>query len=113
MSTVTGKRAEDLVASYLVRNGYKIADRNWKTRWCEIDIVAEKRNVIYFVEVKFRRSDTQGEGFEYVTHSKLRQMGFAADMWVQNHHWNGEYVLSAASVDGQTGTVGFLEQVLE
>ncbi len=113
MSTETGKRAEDAVANYLQAHKFKIVDRNWKTKWCEVDIVAEKGKLMHFVEVKFRRSGQQGEGFDYVTRSKLRQMRFAADMWVHLHSWQGEYVLSAASVDGGSGAIEFIEQVLE
>ncbi len=43
MSTQTGKLAEDEAAEYLSQNGFKIIARNWRNRWCEIDIVAQKK----------------------------------------------------------------------
>ena len=106
-----GRQAETAVAAYLENAGYRIVDTNWKTKWCEIDIVAEKENRMHFVEVKYRTSDEQGSGFEYITPSKLRQMGFAADLWVAKNRWNGEYVLSAAEVSGPNFEVEFLDQI--
>ena len=55
---VQGAKAEKHVADYLVRNGFKIVASNWKTKWCEIDIVAKKDECVYFVEVKYRGSDS-------------------------------------------------------
>jgi ribonuclease HII len=105
-----GQVAEQTTEEFLIKQGYKILDRNWKTRFCEIDIVAQKDGVIHFVEVKFRGSSTAGEGFEYITSTKLRQMGFAADLWVAKHKYEGEYVLSAAQVNRQL-QVEYLKEI--
>lgn len=96
----SGHDAEKTAAEYLKQQGYKIRDLNWKTRYCEIDIVAEKDKTIWFVEVKSRRSSQQGFGYEYVTSKKLQQMHFAAEMWVQSNKWAGDYQLAVVSIDG-------------
>lgn len=106
-----GQLAEDRVAKYLTSNGYKIIDRNWKTKQCEIDIVARKKNCIYFVEVKYRSSSAQGTGFEYITKTKLQQMEFAGKYWVAVHKWDGEYTLSGASVSGDDLEIDFIEDL--
>lgn len=99
-STDTGREAEAAVAEYLKDQGFKILEHNWRTRWCEIDVVAQKNDTIYFVEVKYRRSSLQGDGLEYITPKKLDQMMFAAELWVSNHNWQGEYCLAGAAVAG-------------
>jgi len=104
-----GAQAEAAVVRYLKANGFTIRDQNWKNRWGEIDIVAEKNSIMHFVEVKYRQSDEQGSGFDYITPTKLRQMGFAANMWVESNGWTGEYVLSAAQVAGNKYEVEFIE----
>lgn len=109
MSTATGNEAETRAAEYLEKAKYKILDRNWRTRYCEIDIVAQYKKTIWFVEVKYRRSGLQGAGYEYVTAKKLTQMRFAAEMWVQNKQWNGPYQLAVISVDGDQIT--FLDEL--
>lgn len=53
-----GKKGEDIAVCYLENRGYKILDRNYYSRYGEIDIIAEKENYIVFVEVKIRRVGT-------------------------------------------------------
>ena len=84
----------------MAQNGYKILERNWKIKVCEIDIVAKKDDVIYFVEVKYRAGEGQGSGFEYIGPKKKRQIGFAARVWCQNNDWEGDYRLLGAEVSG-------------
>lgn len=105
-----GQVAEDVVTKYLEEKGYKILDNNWKTRFCEIDIIASNDGVVHFVEVKYRGSDSAGQGFDYITPSKIRQMGFAAELWVSKQKYSGEYVLSAAQVNRQF-KVDFIEEI--
>lgn len=95
----SGHAAEKQAATYLVKHGFKIRELNWKTRYCEIDIVAEKDKTVWFVEVKSRKNNSHGYGYEYVTPKKLRQMQFAAEMWVQTNNWNGDYRLAVVSID--------------
>lgn len=95
-----GHAAEVRAAEYLKSDGFKIRELNWKTRYCEIDIVAEKDKAVYFVEVKYRRTQNQGSGLDYITPKKLNQMRFAAEMWVNSNRWNGEYQLAAVAIDG-------------
>ncbi|MDQ3065183.1 MAG: YraN family protein [bacterium] len=101
MSTVSdGNIAEQAVAEYLAAKAYKIKDLNWKTTFAEIDIVAEKNKTIYFVEVKYRRTLTAGDGFDYITPKKLMHMQRAAEAWVSSNRWQYGYELMAAAVLG-------------
>ena len=100
MSTAIGRRAEDHAAKQLQRLGFHILEQNWRTRWCEIDIVASKDRTIYLVEVKFRSSAAFGDGLEYITSKKLKQMHFAAEFWCAKHSWNDDYELAAMAVSG-------------
>jgi uncharacterized protein (TIGR00252 family) len=97
-TTFIGQEAESRVAEFLNNEGYKIIGRNWRTKVCEIDIVAKKDNIIYFIEVKYRSSEKQGGGLDYITSKKLRQVHFAAQIWNQQHGWEDDYQLLAASV---------------
>lgn len=99
-TTEQGRLAETAVAEHLQGLGYKILARNWRTRRCEIDLVAQKQKVIYFVEVKYRAAFAQGEGLEYITAKKLKQMNFAAEVWTADNNWSGDYRLLAASASG-------------
>jgi len=76
-----GDSAENVASEYLVRAGHKILNRNWKTKYCEIDIVSQKNDTIYFTEVKYRKKPDQGGGLSAITPKKLRQMKFAAEFY--------------------------------
>ena len=112
-STSTGHKAEEAARVYLEMRGYKVVEQNYRRSRCEIDIVAEKKGVMYFVEVKYRRTDSHGSGLEYITSTKLRQMQFAAETWVEEYKWHGDYQLSAIEIAGRDFVVlGFIENVL-
>jgi putative endonuclease len=84
MSTVeVGRAAEQLAATWLERHGFIILDRNWRTRWCELDIVARRNNIIHVVEVKYRQRLDFGSGFEYITPDKMGRLRRAALMWLK------------------------------
>ena len=101
MSTTTiGHRAEQAAATYLARQGYRVVEQNWRTRWCEIDIVAQKAKSVTFVEVKYRQRDHWGRGLDYITRPKYKQMAFAAEFWMAKHDWSGECYLAAVEVAG-------------
>lgn len=110
-TTVIGKKGEDMAVEYLQQAGYKILARNWRTRRCEIDVVAMKDSAVYFIEVKYRSRADQGKGLDYITPQKLLQMKFAADIWVARHSWRGMYSLSAIGVDGRSGKVEIKEVI--
>ena len=61
-----GRRGETAVCQYLLQHGYTIRKRNYRIRGGEIDIIAQKDEILAFVEVKSRR---QSEGFplEYLS----------------------------------------------
>jgi len=82
-TTMVGNRAEEKVAEYLVREGHEVIERNFKTYFCEIDIVSVKGEKIYFTEVKYRKSDVAGGGVAAVDKKKLERMKFAAECYLK------------------------------
>ncbi len=80
-----GDKSEELAAKYLEDDGHKIMERNWRTKWCEIDIVSLKDNTIYFTEVKHRRNQNLGGGVAAITSKKLKQMRFAAELYATKY----------------------------
>lgn len=99
-----GNQAEDKAAGYLIADDYQIIDRNWKNRWCEIDIVAKKDGRVYFIEVKYRKNSQYGDGLDAITTKKLRQMQYAAQNWVNASHWDGDYELGVIAISPESTT---------
>jgi len=110
-SSAIGAQGEQIAAEWLERRTYLILQRNWKTRWCEIDIIASRGDVLFFVEVKYRKSSAFGSGLEYITAKKLQQMHFAAELWIQTHKYQGACQLAALAVDGATLDVEFIDDL--
>lgn len=98
-----GDKAEDFVADYLLKKNHTILKRNWRTKFCEIDIISEKAGTIYFTEVKYRRQANQGGGLAAITPKKLQQMKFAAEYFSQTQLQKSQQnlLLSVAAVTGE------------
>ena len=110
-TTAVGRAAEDTAIQYLQDHDYHVVAKNWRTRWCEIDIVAIKNEVTYFVEVKYRKATSWGNGLDYITSRKLQQMEFAAQFWAASHKI-GDYRLSAIELTGEPARVTqFLQSI--
>ena len=73
-----GVKGETIAARHLKKKGYKILDRNYRTKLGEIDIVARDKDTIVFVEVKARRSNQYGSPKWAVTPKKQRKISMAA-----------------------------------
>jgi len=111
-TTEAGRKAERAAAVYLEMRGFKVLEQNWRRPNCEVDIIAEKNKVLHFVEVKYRANDEQGGGLEAITNTKLKQMRRAADTYVEEVKYQGEYVLSAVELAGREfAVIGFIENV--
>ncbi len=81
-----GKRGEELAVSLLRKKGYKVIERNFRTRTGEIDIVAKHRGRIVFVEVKARKSGCYGDPKFAVTAQKKRKISMVALEYLKKHH---------------------------
>jgi len=97
-----GDRAESETVRHLQTIGHEIVARNWRTRYCEIDIVSRFDDTIYFTEVKYRKTARQGGGMAAITAKKQRQMTFAAELYASKYNLkNHNLRLAAADVTGQ------------
>jgi putative endonuclease len=59
-----GTTGEDIATKYLEKKGFFIIDRNYKRKWGELDIIAQKNEVLHFVEVKTVSRKSYGGHFE-------------------------------------------------
>ena len=91
------------MAGYLIERGHRIIAHNWKTSFCEIDLVSIKDNNIYFTEVKYRKNSSYGDGFQAITADKKKRMSFAAKTFLAAHEYQYQELsplLAVASVTG-------------
>ena len=81
-----GKAGEQEAVQHLVSNGYKIRHTNWRAGNCELDIVAEKDNMLIVAEVKTRSYDHFGRPEDFVNKTKMKRTIFAANQYVHRHN---------------------------
>lgn len=93
-----GKIAEDMTADYLQKNGYKILARNFRFQKAEIDIIAEKDELIIIVEVKARSTDFFILPQEAVTKTKIRSIVQAANHYLEEFNKQNEVRFDIISV---------------
>lgn len=108
-----GDKGEQAAADWLTARGHEIVVRNWRTRYCEIDIVSVKGEVLYFTEVKYRKNDDFGDGLAAITAKKQRQIRFAAELFLAGKpEYSGMAAkLLAASVSGDPPAVQAVVEV--
>jgi len=80
-----GNFGEKIAADYLIEKGYLLLDRNYHTRYGELDLVMLEDGIVVFVEVKTRTSETFGHPEESITPSKLEHLQNAGLLWLQAH----------------------------
>ena len=81
----TGSTGEQLAAQHLLRRGFDIVERNFRTRWGELDIIAFDGRTLVFCEVKCRRVPSAGasvDPFESVHPAKRAQVRRMAARWL-------------------------------
>jgi putative endonuclease len=84
----TGKQGEEMAVVWLLEQGFIILHRNWKYSYFELDVVASKNEVLHFIEVKTRTTDTYGHPEEGVTEKKLERLMNAGEEFLhQNPQW--------------------------
>ena len=84
-SKLTGAWGEALAAEYLRQKRYKIVASGYRCRFGEIDLIAENRKYIVFVEVKLRKSGSFAPAYEYVDRRKQDKLRVTASMYLSQN----------------------------
>lgn len=80
-----GNSAENLAARFLISRGYKIMERQFRTRGGEIDLIARDGDELVFIEVKARALNDFGYPEESVTQLKLSKIQRTAEMYLSKY----------------------------
>lgn len=79
---IIGKLGEHIASKYLVKLGWKIISQNFRKRYGEIDIIANDKKTLVFVEVKTRTGDNFGPIEESITPWKIRRLKRSVDYYL-------------------------------
>lgn len=99
-----GKIGEDLARKYLEKEGYKILEQNYKTKYAEIDLVAEKSGGIFgqkklvFVEVRTKVGENFGSPEDTINKAKLWKVLQNAKSYIAFKNWQGACQIDAICI---------------
>lgn len=113
---IIGQKAEDVAADFLITNKIKVVDRNYRTRFGEIDIVAKDRKSFVFVEVKAKQTSRFGKPYEMVTAKKEKKLIATSKNYLIEHKIDPEaadWRIDVVSIDYETGQIEWLKNAVE
>ena len=87
---LVGKKGEEIARNYLLDKGFKIRHLNWRYKKNELDVVAEKNNLLVVVEVKTRTSEYFENPREAVTIKKQKYIIKATDAYINEFNIDNE-----------------------
>lgn len=113
-----GRRGEELAVAYLIRQGWEIVARNWRTRAGELDIIARDGQWLVFVEVRARRAGRRGATplagtpEESVTPRKQLQLSALADAYLFHFPFSGPVRIDIIAIElAADGSVARLNHI--
>lgn len=99
-----GIDAEDACCAYLRSQGLKLIEKNFRCGLGEIDIIMSDKNLLVFVEVRFRKNNNYGGGLESITPAKINKLRKTAELYLQQNHQykNARFDVVAMSKNTET-----------
>ena len=101
---VSGAWGEEQAARYLSKHGYRVLEKNYLVRGGEIDLIAENREYLVFVEVKLRKNADFGEAKEFVGYGKQNRVRLAAMHYLSEHETDLQPRFDVIEIYGERGT---------
>jgi len=114
----TGNQGELIAQNYLKKHGYNIIEKNFRSRFGEIDIIAKQNDTLVFVEVRTKKSRSFGIPEESITATKARHLMHTAYYYRQNHKklpesWRIDFLAIELDDDDKPLRVNLIENAIE
>ncbi len=97
-----GKQGEQIARVYLTKKGYTIRQKNYRFKRYEIDIIAEREQLLVFVEVKFHENTGFGLPEEAVSDAQQDQIIEAAEQYILDTDWQGDIRFDIIAIETHT-----------
>ena len=120
-----GKFGEDVACLFLKKHGYKVVERNYLKKWGELDIVASKKGILCFVEVKTIKDVTHGtfsdqsayRPEENMSAAKLKKLSrivqtYLQDKGKENVEWSAALIAIRVDMSKKVAKVRFIDNIL-
>lgn len=83
-----GKLGENIASEFLKKKGIRIIERNYFTKYGEIDLIGIQNQTIIFIEVKLRNSDNYGLPWEGIDSKKINKIQKSAMLFLQKNNYD-------------------------
>ena len=119
-----GQKGEEISCRFLESKGFTIVVQNYQKKWGEIDIIAKKKGVLYFVEVKTRTANFYINGIDWyrpednVHNWKLRRLGNTIQVYLeekgygQEGEWQFDVVTVLLDVKNKLAKIRHIEDII-
>lgn len=94
----TGKKGEEMAATFLREKGMTILETNWRFGYLEADIIAKFEKTLVVIEVKTRKSNYFGEPESFVTKQKQKNLIRAANEYIERKNLDLEVRFDIISI---------------
>ena len=111
-----GKQGEQIAMEYLRRQGFLIADVNWRSGRYEIDIVAQRAGITHIIEVKTRRAGSLLQPEQTINSTKVAALHKAAAAYIAQNRIVGEIEFDLVAIDifpDQSFDIRFIPNIAE
>lgn len=102
-----GLDGEVAALEHLLEQGYRILEHRFRVGRFEVDLIAQRGNVVAFIEVKTRRGMRHGQPSEAVTWERRREMERVARVWEDRHAGEGRLHSRPAGAGGRRPVIRF------
>ena len=114
----TGEIGENVATKFLVKHGFVILERNYTKKWGEIDIVAQKKDKIYFIEVKSVAHETMTSRPEENMHPwKLKRLARVIQTYILSRNlddkeWQVDLLVVYLNLKDKTAKIKVVEDII-
>ena len=113
-----GDTGEKLARDFLKNKGYRIRETNFRCRYGEIDIIAQKKDCIVFIEVRTKTTSAFGTPEESITAAKREKLVSTALAYLQIHadpfaRWRIDFIAIELDQKGKTSRIELIENAVE
>ena len=106
-----GQAAEDFACQYLTKKGLRLIERNFNSRFGEIDIIMQHNEALVFVEVRYRKNDNYGGAKASITPSKQQKIKKTALYYMQTkgREFNARFDVIAMSGEDENLMIEWIQ----
>lgn len=107
-----GGKAEDLACNYLISKNFKILERNFFSRYGEIDIIALDKETTVFIEVKYRSTSNFGSALESISSNKIKSLCKTAKIYLKSDEIDCRFDVIAIDNDNIDHVINAFDYIL-